>query len=503
MMLGNRTDIGNSNSNSGKTYIVNFKEVIGYSLLLIILFYFFWSFPLSGDDFYNLKTPLSFEANWEKWIHYNGRVLGNLMYCYTRRNAFGRGSLRAISFLMMVLFSKKLIHADQNRTFFVIMLLLFPASQIFSQVYTWMTGWYYYIMPIVIMLCAVYIIVACQSYNVCLMILFSVLLGIMGIAQQLFVEHNTLMNMVLSIILLVFYAKDKEKRILATIYCAASVLGMLIMFGIMIFLCHNDYYGVTSLQGIFKTVLQNYRLIAEGMIGNSILWCVLSYMCCVMLDQNQQIVQKYKKIIRFPLLVLPAYSIGEQLLLDEWSMPNFYIKPIIAMLLFLTYGMSVTLILWKTVKLRDTRRKIRIYLPFALGIGALLPLLFVSPIPARTYFLSYYFWAIGSIELSKELNVLQSEYMKAGVKIGLCTALLMLIICVKDMNYADEIRSDYICRQLEENEEEIVIPYLPHSRLIYSDGIFIGKAYFKNEKDDTRFVFISWEEWIKVHNEYL
>lgn len=214
----------------------NSKMILFFIIFLVIAF-LMWCAPLCSDD-YNF-LGLRMKTNSE-FIHYalyygNGRFLGNLGIIYLVKIKWLGVIIRALGITSICILVPYVLGCNDIKTYILSTILVIgvPAA-LFSEVYTWASGFQNYIPPIwitLIILCLIqYSDQERQEKNI-FEIFMIIIVFVLGVSSQLYVEHSTLVNNFISISVMLYLIKKRRNfsKILAIDWEIANIIGTILM----------------------------------------------------------------------------------------------------------------------------------------------------------------------------------------------------------------------------------------------------------------------------------
>ncbi len=190
-----------------------------YIIMFVTLTVLFSLFPLSGDD---LGWATSDGMNLLKngFEGYNGRYLGNLSVLLFSRFDFLRPIVKSSSFLFLIFMLEKFAGESSSFRFLACAVLLIPYSP-FIQSVVWSAGFFNYTFSLCFILPCFYILFNKRGKR------YMLLIFILGVAGQLFMETYTLLTIIVAICVLL---KKKGDFAISVIYLLSCISGAFIMF---------------------------------------------------------------------------------------------------------------------------------------------------------------------------------------------------------------------------------------------------------------------------------
>ena len=217
---------------------VRYQKIILFSVVLLILIYLMWCAPLCSDDYEFLGLKLKgFKSIMHYALYYgNGRLLGNFGVLYLVKYKILRVIIRAVVIASICILLPNILGCRDIKSYLLSGILICGmCSTLFGEVFTWVSGFQNYIPPIWITLVILWMIKECnnqENINNILKIFRIIIIFILGIASQLYVEHSTIVNVILSISLFMHCRRKKLKlaSLLSMTWMISTGIGTLLMF---------------------------------------------------------------------------------------------------------------------------------------------------------------------------------------------------------------------------------------------------------------------------------
>ncbi len=378
------------------------KEYV-YILVALFLFIFFIEFcvPATSDDLlFACKSSLSFREIIRYVLYYgNGRFLGNLCSIVLSRFHVWAAFFKA--FVLTVLLDRMAAFFSFRKTHRTIslcalFLLIFCMSpSLFSEVISWTSGFTNYITPMLLVMICIEFCTDEEKKKYCFPIL------ILGFCCQFFVEHISIITVILSCAGMVWFAKQsKEKSKRFFFWLIGSLLGLIIMVLLprLFYVPGNqtEQYGrglrITSLFEMIDSVWRNTLGISKHLIQNSVIICCLSLILALFFSKD------HKGYKRAAYMIVGCFCGGVSfftmfLFGNEW---NGSLTAERLILFFLILASLHVLFLPVAMRISDRNHRVKVIGTYVAAIISLAPLLIVTPLVNRcTAF--YYFTISGSI----------------------------------------------------------------------------------------------------------
>ena len=192
-----------------------------------IIFYFS---PMTEDDnyFWSLRI-LGFRETLDFALGYgNGRLLGNMGIFYLVEHKALRVAVKALVMSAVCLLLPRLCGKGSKALYpaaFLLICLISP--QLFSQVYTWTSGFQNYVPPVLLQLAVLWLLFALSEKHSLAPVLPAF---VIGIAMQLYVEHSSIISILMALCL-VLYALKARRSLLpgALAWLMGAAAGMALM----------------------------------------------------------------------------------------------------------------------------------------------------------------------------------------------------------------------------------------------------------------------------------
>lgn len=391
---------------------------------------------------------------------------------------------------------------------FVLLTILEPV--LFGQVYLWTSGFYNYIPPIWISMLVLTLIHVYPSVkNRFLKHLVCLGVFLLGFCAQLYVEHTTIINVILSFSLLVYstVSRNRNRLIPCLLWFCSALLGTITMFAIPALFAPKGNrsegyrsYNLNSISTLITSIIKNGMWLSNYYSG------VNSLPLCIGAASTVFLVQHRYKTKNYTVLLLLSFICGGVLLISDMTSTNrWFGEPAILYHCFLTALVITLYIIWlfAAVKLPhgSTRNK-TVFLLF-LAFMSLAPLLVVSPVRERVTYQSYILFCAASIvcvsRVLDDYRCILPHVKKALTVISICIAINISFTMLNVNNIAN-IREAYIYQELQKGSTEITIFKLPYDYIDWDSTWSLNYYYYQEKPHDTHFIIIDYVDW---KNDYL
>ena len=487
-------------------------------LLLLVLFlltlWISWGFPPTGDDWnrivFSKRTVDGFIALVRD--HYetlNGRVMGNLL-SYVLILPVTRYLAKAVSILLLTVMIAKLsrIRAPLALLLGFFFVMTTPRL-IFIQVYTWTSGFFNYVPPMLIVLfVSLQIRPLFEKRPLTDGLLKAVLFFFLGVVGALFVEHVTLFSVVLAAGVLIAQAILRFKPAGFSItYLLGTLTGTAIMFASPVYrkiLFAEDTYRTVpkTAADLIDVLLQNYRAFSRYLLFENPVFLLIVCTVCILALQvltrpgvRVRLTQIFFGLL--PVVILLTRTVFSDVF--QFTLANMQARAFLPVAFdvsmhLLTYG----LLIYTGVKtLTGPPRRQYVFTLLCIPV-IIAPLLVVRPVLARNYYATYLLLVICVLLLLHRLLAdkprIRFRFSKWAVI--LTASLCLFYIGVYTANkIAFERRTDVIEAGMAEQLDTIVIPDYPVPFFVFGPGdSSLGHMYFYEKANDIEFVLESASE---------
>lgn len=206
---------------------------IAESIIFLVLCFFFT--PKIDDIIFHFDEFFKFtnfkELVYQTLYYGNGRILGN-----------GFGILFSkipevfyfVEFVLVQIFcfsAEKLTEIKNSRVYFMTVFLLQPIFFV-KQVESWLCGFINYFVPILLLMFILLILKNCNNEQSKVRRLFSCVgIIVLGFAEQLFVQHNAVMNLVIAVTVLIVFIRKKKCVLEPVLLIISNIAGLALLLG--------------------------------------------------------------------------------------------------------------------------------------------------------------------------------------------------------------------------------------------------------------------------------
>lgn len=472
------------------------KKFIFLIVLSVGLAYIVRNSPLVSDDLYYTAYGLNNIGDIFRFAlaYGNGRLFGNMLIHFLLRSNGLRVIVQTSLIVSLWCLTYKAVHKGE-KDYFVLGIILFLTINptIFREDYIWSSAAANYIPGILCMLGSLLIVTnGRKNKNIALLII--------SISGQLFVEHTSVINVLFSLSVLIFYLKtnvEKHKIVSALIWFLGTVIGIGIMFLIpKLFYVHNEWanyqkININTFHELFISIIANGMQISGIFIKNVFAFILMSSL--LMKTAHT------KTVFKIILAIFPIYGFIVGYVIDEmWTSTLCSFLNLLALLVYLAA------VIFSIAQSKELKNKKESLFYIAMCVISVLPLLIVYPIGARCILHAYVFLllAITSLFNSNPHLIDDGFYKQVSLCSVACSCILMggLTIHFHNIGIIDEARLEYAQSRIEEGAEKIIMPKTSSPYVKENDGWSYGQIFYQEEKMDIEFEFISYSDWKELRN---
>ena len=501
----------------------NFQKILIFIILNIIAL----KFILIADDY--IFANLNFNNMWKfifnnkgtnTWDIKNGRYLGNTIgvllsmtykFSYLK---YIRGIFMGSGIFLLILLCSKLSNLNKNISFIVSsLLLLYAPTSIYAQVYSWTSAYANYLIPTIIFLSILLILDNTLNKNYEIQIKDILLICVLGVSCQLFMENITIYVLVFSLIIFSFSYFKKRNYIKITMpLFLSSLLGAIIMFSCKVYTQINrtDTYrsvNINSLSEIVHTILLNGLSMSKFIVVDNIVLISIILVLCFFIIKKNNYKNKFGGVY---ILSLILYMFFIKYIFDIKGIDISQFPKIVRTIKFLLdYIIAISVLgivgysLVVGVKDKDLKIKLGFYYTSIIVVS--MPLIIINPISTRCFFICYVFMSIICMKLMGYVLKYKDINIK---KINIISTILVIVILINKYYIFNNINQqfDEIITYTEEqminkDVDTILLPKFKYQKYIHSDiAIFMGFLYYHNVPNDIKCKTIDRDKWEQIAN---
>ncbi len=484
-----------------------FIPVIFFSSCLLFSILMWWS-PLISDDMEFARMSFSGLSD---VIHYslyygNGRLLGNISAIILSRSLPLRVVIKAVTISLIIILLPYVTRCKSLAAYLLsfILIVAMPAS-LFGEVFTWTSGFSNYVPPICLTLIILFIIkitgekCSCRFWNI---ITIPVIFG-MGVASQLYVEHSSIVNLLLAGSIVVIAIKEKKKITPVAVWFASTITGIGIMAIIpkIFFAAGNRSAGYRTINvGGLKEIIKSsffHSIVLSRYWGKSyIVLGALLAICMLLIYKNRNTLKTrvLKRLFAACLIWIGLYLLNSN---EEKGFFNF----------FTLFKCLIPIVVFVTVLMKCKKEEVKpvIYVMIILFCASLAPFLIVSPCPNRVILQSYVIIAaVVLLNFDSAVSIIPKNF-KALIKPGVVCLLVVLGISMgfvfMNIHNMDIERADHIEDAVSAHESTVEIFKIPYEYVFWDTGWAFHKYYYYEKPGDIKIIPIDYDEWVNKYIE--
>lgn len=211
-----------------------FKKNFKYIILFIILCVFYSIMPFVSDDwglYHQAGLVEKFFFAIKLWFDYSGRVLGQTVVTYLGAHEVIKIIFQAVTSFLTIYLLEKFDSKKTKDTLWLVLILLFAVGcEQYSEIFSWLNGFSYYVFPCVMML--IYLNYAKKAYEEDLQEkkMRTVTSFICGVLMNFFIENIAALSVFIGlyIVITTYILKKKAYR-----FQVAFLIGAILGCGLM------------------------------------------------------------------------------------------------------------------------------------------------------------------------------------------------------------------------------------------------------------------------------
>ncbi|MDO5688929.1 MAG: DUF6056 family protein [Tissierellia bacterium] len=485
-------------------------RIIRFFGSFILIFLICYLFPSTGDDWDRIAfTKRNLQGFYDlaqyQYANLNGRVIGNLLsYLLIGRVPRAIAKTLALFALTGLIAELSRIRHAVKWPLAIFVVMSVPRL-IFVQVYPWTAGFFNYVPPMIGIL---YVITQLTPLFKGRALISSapktISSFLIGIVLCLFVEHVTLLTLVMATFIVLWQLLRKERPApWTTAFLLGAILGCVILFGSPVYgeilTAEDSYRSIPkNADSLADILVQNYRAFSRYMLFENPVFLVL--VCILIATVRRVFARRARDPILLWFLALPVYVFISRVPLGEifyFSLENMQSRCFLPLILDAGIYLITYLMLFVTgfhaVKLPAWRRQYAFLLGTIPVIVA--PLFVVRPVLARNYYSTYLLLSVCMLMLIQQLwnrAVLPKKKITQWLR-RVCLALLIFYVVIYLPNHiAFEAREEAIAIGMKRQQKTIVIPDYPFPFYVFGPkDSSLGHRYYYEKPDDIEFMLES------------
>lgn len=477
------------------------KVLFLYGLLFVFLSIILSKAPLISDDFEFADLALTNPKDLLNYaLHYgNGRLMGNLTSVYLVNFPILCACFKSVVFCGIIFFLSKIFGGKSFLVTALFSALILGANpDLMGQVFTWTSGWANYVPPILFALICIYVITGANRFSP----IRAVIIGVLGIIGQLYVEHFTVIQILIAFVFLLIYCKQhtRPKKYYCIIWLTASILGALIMYLIPKVFTMGNSSRMSWYRGFHVKDLVQYASSSLAVIVSTLSKCTvllaLFSLFGFSVNNSTSVLAKLKRILYCIYPIIPYFY--------TWAnrQVGFSLGLVLAVIQYgglLVYALCIVI---DIAKVHDKQKRLSMLFAIALAVISVAPFLFISPFGERCIYLAYILLSIASVigiqyclESKLILRIKHLHIVCATTTVCFC---IIIAISMLRTHHYDTLRDAYICAEVAEGNREITVFNFPSKYTFQT--ICINKYYYIDEPGDIEFHVVELDEWLETHS---
>lgn len=446
------------------------KNIIYSVLLLSLLIILGFLFIYTGDDWaWGSEIGLNRLNTFFK--NYNNRYLGNLTVLLLTRSNYLKGLVIGFVLFGIINLLSKITNKKRIDLYLISTILILNTPKlIFREAISWTAGFSNYATSTFLMLIFFYYIKDIQEKRIDNHLsIKTFLLFILGLSSSLFIENFTIYNLLLSIFILIFHKfkyKELNKNLIS--HTIGSTTGSLLMFLNLSSSTSGQREVASTIKDLILKICNNYfGIIYEELIYHNLIINILLIIFIYLLMKKVKI-KKLQKIFFYFSLSYIIYSLIN-ILYPTWNILIDY-TPHFEGLYTGIYIITTTYLLITLIKDKLLKERIIFYITSIIILT--LPLLIVSPIGSRLFFITYVLFILIILELYNFIykeNIINKKTFKILVLIIAISFIHLFSINITTY-IENRIRLNKIENDIKENKKIIKLERFTYEDYIHGEA---------------------------------
>lgn len=474
----------------------------------LFLLFVMWSTPFSSDDYEFAAMEFQNFGDFLSYIlHYgNGRLLGNVFSIGLVQLPGLAVFVKAFVTASVIFLLSAVLKMDSvSGCLTSLILLMAVKAEMFGEIYTWTCGFSNYLMPVWLTLLVLYLLRRWpEAPNPGQKLLLPLLTFLLGAASQLFVEHATVIHVLLALVLTVLYLRRKDS---ASLPCAAWLAGVLagaaVMFLVPV-LFHmagnrSEGYRSVNLGGLGVMVysaIRNFLRLGNHYMGTTVIPVCLGGLVTTFLTRGRRSAFWNRLLYGAVLMVLGYGLFNAALVPNYWygrqTMIYHGISAVMGLLPFALWFLAALFL-----EDRGFRWTVLGLLSFSIISWGMF--LIVSPTPVRVVYQSYLFAAAALMLCLRKLGEIMDSRILSAAKKTLpalaCTLMLVLGLIFLNGGKMGRDRDAHIRKEMGWGSTEIEVFEIPYQHIFWDSDWCLPRYYYHSEPGDIHFITIDYYTW--------
>lgn len=469
-----------------------------------------WCAPYSSDDIafgvLSFDTPAGYL---DYALRYgNGRLLGNLcatLLCHSKLLAV---VVKAGVLASSVMVLPKLLDCDDAAGYglsFLLFTLIEPA--VFGEVYVWTSGFSNYMPPIwltLVILCILKKDTCAPPVNAlrCLLVL------LLAVCSQLFIEHSSGVNLLLSAAFAVYaFRRKKQSRWAGLCWVLGTAMGLGLMLWIprLFYTAGNVVESYRSMNlGSVKTLVYSVAKNAIQLFGGHWFGACLLAACAGSLACLWQTRKAWSPKALRRLLLPTLGAMGYLLLSMALATITYRGKSAVLEHGIECLAVAIPVVTWAIAAWKlPTPLRGRVLGCLVFAAASLAPLLVVTPIPTRVIYQSYVFVLMGALLSCHPILAGLTGKWKAAAGKALAGAMVCLVVIIgsvfASVRFMVTLRENYVRQCIAQGQTTIDIFQLPYTYTSWDHLWSQGRYWGQLTDAELTFETDGFDNWMHQH----
>ena len=448
-----------------------------YLLLFILLIPLCWLFPYTGDD-WAWGSHIGVDRLIAHFEGYNGRYLGNIIVLVLTRSRILRSITMSMTYVVIIKCISSISRSKYS--FFTACLLLgLTPKLVFRQAIVWTAGFSNYVISAALVLL---LLTFSTQKNINIdehKKLYSLGMLMLGFSNSLMVEHITLYQIAIGIILLlnaILYKKNTVTPL--AFFLTGAIAGAIIMFSNSAYhtiVEGNEGHRTFADGGIVGRAIENYftSIYSDGFFGNLIL--NISFLIIALLVFNhiveKNILSQQRRRAMMTLLILYSVSVIYNLLAKTLFIYSETPKAFIILNGLVAFAELCFLMAYSLLAATAFNDFFRVSVIIASIFMIMAPLFLVTPIGTRCFFCTYLLFVLLLcifIEYLGEND--DSRIIRVAMTTGCISILFVYLVIFSTIEIANAKRLEIVRQAANNHESTVEFVKLPFCSLLWTSA---------------------------------
>lgn len=461
---------------------------------------------LSGDDFY--FNGISLKDAQDFILYRNGRYVGNIVSILISGSVMsGYAWVRWLFMTMCMVGLAYMIMKIEMFRFPVLalaVLFLIPVDN-WREIYNWTPGFVNYLVPMIGILFII---------NVCKEIISGqyirkgrVIIAAFGcVVCSLFMETVTVYIFLLCFCCLLIALKKHKNLKQQVLIWSGSIIGCILMFSCIGYRntiagnddAHSVSIAITGVKDFFIQIVEKtYDFSIFTFMLNPIVVTILAIACIILMLKQFSYLSTLKKFISISASIIMIFT-----MIEAWRFSiqndfhssynlvpgNVFFIAVLGMLFW------ISIIAISIVVLNNKENIVRICFYMISALIFFLPMIFLNPDCARSYFFGNIFTGLVMYEIIvtlsdyKEIAAILKRIIRISIVVcGITVAIIIFGMMYKNKRFYD-IRLDYVKSKVKSGTDYVEMDILPYAELATNElRTEYGAYFYNNERFDIEF----------------